>query len=242
MLQSRSDVLLPWFKRHDLPDPAAVSRATFLDAVWTHWKRDASGRIGAARAMSTASLLVEVLRPACEKIEIVGELRRNAARVDSIEIVAVPIPDLHLHAGTPHRLRKQLDRGYRGRWLRQTDGEGNARKTLEIQSVAYWPGARRERLQPLHDWIRVELHLIASADRFGLAQIEHTGPAEFWGWLSRAQAEGGALPAGVAVDEGALWREADGRRQLLPTPTERDVFELIGLAYQPPADRRPVHN
>ena len=35
--------------------------------------------------------------------------------------MAVPIPDLHVHAGTPHRLRKQLDRGYRGRWLRQTN-------------------------------------------------------------------------------------------------------------------------
>ena len=240
MLNSSSDVLLPWFKRHELPDPAAVSRSTFLDAVWSHWKRDAVGRIGSARAMSTASLLVEVLRPACERIEIVGELRRSAARVDAIAIVAVPIPDLHVHAGTPHRLRKQLDRGYRGRWLRQTNEGSHARQTLEIQSVAYWPGARRDRLQPLHDWIRVDLNLVPSADQFGLALIEHTGPAEFWTWLTRSQREGGALPADIAIEDGALWRVSEGRRRMLPMGTERDVFDVIGLPYQSPTERRSV--
>ncbi len=237
MLQDSSDVLLPWFHRHQLPDPAAVTRETFLGAVWTHWKVDDLGRIGSARAMATASLLVELLRPACNRIEIGGELRQNAARVASLVIVAEAIPDLHVHAGTPHRLRRQLERGVNARWLRMTECADPNRRSLEVASVAYWPGSRRAKMEPLHNWIAVELHLVEPPAQFGLVQLLQTCSRTYGAWLARPLAQGGALPEGLAIEGGALWRTGSGEPVLVPTPTERSVFEAIDQSYRAPQDR-----
>ena len=43
-----------------------------------------------AYARDLAEALVELLRPACQRIEIAGSIRRGKARPNDIEIVAVP--------------------------------------------------------------------------------------------------------------------------------------------------------
>ena len=43
-----------------------------------------------SQVLPIAESLVEKLRPACERIEIAGSLRREKAMVGDIEIVAVP--------------------------------------------------------------------------------------------------------------------------------------------------------
>ena len=51
-------------------------------------KRDEGMTLAYAQQMAEA--LVELLAPACERIEIAGSVRRGKARPNDVEIVAIP--------------------------------------------------------------------------------------------------------------------------------------------------------
>ena len=74
--------------------------------------------------------------------------------------------------------------------------------------------------------------------------VIRTGPNKpennFSQWMVTPKYKGGALPDGLKVDSGAVWKvQSDMRLELHPLlmPEERDFFELCGMDYIEPANR-----
>lgn len=177
-----------------------------------------------ARAEQIARTLVDQMAPHCARVEIAGSIRRGCPEVKDIEIVAVP---LLKDEETPGLLFSEPVRtNLLYRWA--TRSGVNWIKTGTSQIVPwtikpdgkYWRGL-------LPAGIKLDL-FIAEPDNFGLIFAIRTGSAEFTQALV-TRAREVKLPS---VD-GYLTR--DGER--VPTPEERDVFELLRLEWLDPARR-----
>lgn len=165
--------------------------------------------------------LVDTLRPYCEKIEIAGSIRRGKADVKDIEIVAEPmlVRPLNLF-GDPgpwkSRLVDFLDR-------------------KDDQFASPIKGDQKYRQYELPQEIKLDLFMVTPPAQWGVIYAIRTGPAEYSRWLVTRRRSGGALPSYLQVRDGGVWRG----QELIPTPTERSFFQLLGLDYIRPENRRP---
>ena len=166
-----------------------------------------SDRRPLAEALGIAASIVSELGPHCERIEIAGSIRRQRPTIGDIEIVCVPAP---------------------------YDASPLFRSGLALV-VEQWPKVRGElpcrytqRRHP--SGMTLDLFMPDPAG-FGLQLAIRTGSAE---WSRRVLAAAW-VRAGYKSVEGILHDVRTGRP--VATPSERELFKLIGLPWVEPLDR-----
>lgn len=166
--------------------------------------------------MNCAERLVEMLRPACQRIEIAGSLRRKKPYCSDIEIVAIPKPVLNLF-GEPSEqteLDSLLDSfpltfTKRGRKMQQFWFDGTS--------------------APFY----VDLFL-PDADTWGVVYMMRTGSPDFSKKMVTRQSWGGYKPDIYEVDDARVWRDGVA----LSTPEEEILFDLWGMKWITPEQRQ----
>jgi DNA polymerase/3'-5' exonuclease PolX len=186
-------------------------------------------RIPLAEAERLAEELVEMLRPASERIEIAGSIRRRKADVGDIELVAVPrtrpVRDMFGRAGA--MVADEL-----GELLDRLLAEGR----VQMRPPKRW-GTRFKAM--IYRGVPVDLFSVLQPAQWGVVFCIRTGPAEFSRRFVTHRRRGGMLPEWLVVREGALWqRMPDRLLKLVEAPEEGDVFRLLGIEYVPPEARR----
>ncbi|MBN1287868.1 MAG: hypothetical protein JXB47_20890 [Anaerolineae bacterium] len=171
-----------------------------------------------AEAQRVAGALVELLAPACARVEVAGSVRRGAATVGDIEIVAVGLPMPRLEFGKPIPTQTPLER-----LLNRLDAE------YKIAKRKRW-GPKFKQLYYRN--CPVDLFVVP-AEEWGAAFVIRTGPAAFSRLLVTPRAQGGAMPGGMRQRDNRLWRGGAA----LATPEEADYFAALGLPVIAPAER-----
>jgi len=167
------------------------------------------------KAKKIADELVELLKPVCERVIIAGSIRRRKPFPNDIELLCIP-----KFNGVVDLLDQKL------KWLIGTH-------VLEYRpnkkgSITYGP--MNKLLRHADSGIGVDI-FSTDEDCWWVALVVRTGPkesniaiataAQRRGWRLRAYGAGFDTPEG-----------------LIRCKSERDVFELVGLPYKEPWERR----
>jgi len=185
--------------------------------------------------------IVEALAPACDRVMIAGSVRRGKAQPKDIEIVYISRTvkerlNLFEWSDVPatEAVIKDLVRRRFWQFDDQVRRNGPLYKRmvremlLPTTSVQDWANANEEQ-------VVVELFRAVS-DNWGYILALRTGPGDFNKiWASKPW-HGGSLPANIVLKDGFVWH--NGRP--VPTPTEEDFFEQIGLPCWSPSERSAV--
>lgn len=173
------------------------------------------GKVKAEDALQVAEALLWLLTPTCERIEIAGSLRRQRPEVSDIELLVIP------------------------RWWAGLDLLDTAAKRMIANGVLDY--RRNKRGSPMYGLQNKYLLHVASgipidifstdAECWPMALVIRTGPkesnitiataAQRKGWRLKAYGGGFDTPNGP-----------------IRCQSEREVFELVGLPYLEPQDRR----
>lgn len=196
-----------------------------------------------------AGELASLLRPACERIQIAGSIRRRRQDVADIELVMVPLysevpaePTLFDSGRTTEVNLLDLicrELKLRGVLADRPDKNGH---------IAWGEKFRRTVYQKGDVAFPADLFVVTPPAQWGVVFLLRTGPAEFNTRLVTARSQGGWCPDDLVFHSGALYQcdplERDLVRQgvrpgeLVPTPEEWDVFHALGIAPIPPSARR----
>lgn len=164
-----------------------------------------------------ADALVERLRPACERIEVAGSIRRKKSEVGDIEIIAIPKPILDL-LGEP-TAQTEVDTML-GAWPIQLTKNGQKYKQFTFAGNS-------------GNLYQVDLFLQPDPATWGVNFMIRTGCGDFSKRMVTAKEYGGLCPPGLSVKDGRVWRNGVA----LDTPEEKDVFALWGIEYIQPEHR-----
>lgn len=171
------------------------------------------------------------LGPLCAEIEVAGSVRRQAAQVTDIEIVArVAAAKIVPVFGKP--LRTPLD---------------TRLAALQAQGHIYpdgKDGGKYKRFRVLKYGVAVDLFL-ASEENWGNILAIRTGDKDFSHALVTMRWRGGLMPDGVVQKGGYLWRVVDmaggedtATLEKIACPTEESFFAALGFGAVPePAQR-----
>lgn len=188
------------------------------------------GRIPLAEAERLAAQVVGLLAPACERIEIAGSIRRRKPEVGDIEIVCVPKRD----APTIHDLFGTRKDGPLVNLLDALCISLHARDVLGHRPDKNGRPAFGERYKRLtFEGVGLDLFSVLPPAQWGVLYTIRTGPAEFSHRLVTPRLQGGWMPSGMRVQDGALW----DRGAIVQTPEEADFFAALGLEVVPPEQR-----
>ena len=177
-----------------------------------------------AQAHRIATQLVDKLRPACERIEIAGSLRRKQAEVGDIEIVAIGRPILDL-LGEPFKtteIEYLLQQWVDDRHIEMRK-DGFKYKQFDFCASEGTP-------------YTVDLFLV-QPETWGVQLLIRTGPAAFSKRMVTSKSSGGWRPDYLFVRDGRVWGRSSNDLPL-NTPEERDVFDLWQMDYIEPEERR----
>lgn len=179
-------------------------------------------------AYKLARDLANDLAPACERIEIVGGLRRRKPDVHDLELLAIPkvYPTALNLFGEASEEYIPLDD-----YLADLVEMG--RLKLGAKN-----GRRFKQFKVLPDRIFCDLFIVLPPAQWGVIKAIRTGPAHYSHWLVTRQERGGALPNHLRVKDGAI-RPLYGDL-VIETPTEESFFEVLGIPMPDPADRMPA--
>jgi DNA polymerase/3'-5' exonuclease PolX len=189
--------------------------------------------IGWSKANRIAQELVDLLRPACQRIEVAGSIRRRKATVHDIEIVAIasvegqsrgdlwgtlePVNLLTGPGGLLERLADQFP--LRAVEVHRADGsvEQQVRQGQLYQAREY-------------QGLPVDLFMVFDPDTWGTIFALRTGPGD---WNTR-----------LVTDCQRYLRRVSGTNvyragQLVPCPEEADFFRALGQPWVEPQDRHP---
>ncbi|XP_073210669.1 DNA polymerase lambda isoform X2 [Lepidochelys kempii] len=158
-----------------------------------------------------------------------GSYRRGKATCGDVDVL-VTHPDGQSHRGIFGKLLDSLRQsGFLTDDLVRQEDSGNQKKYLGVCRLP-GPGRRHRRLD-----IIVVPHC-----EFACALLYFTGSAHF-NRSMRALAKTKGMSLSEHALHAAVVRAPGGRKMgpglVLPTPTERDVFTLLGLPYREPAER-----
>lgn len=176
-------------------------------------------RIPLARAERLAAELVELLRPACLRIEVAGSIRRRKADVGDIELVAIPLVE------QGHDMFGEPNCAYIDRLVILCSDLLNAgvlQQRVRTNGRAW--GTRYK--AAAYCGFPVDLFAVLPPAQFGVLFLLRTGPAEFSRRFVTSRRQGGMLPEWAQVKDGALWHRG-GR--MIETPEEADVWRTLGV-------------
>lgn len=173
------------------------------------------------QALALAHNLLDLLRPACERIEIAGSLRRQRDMIGDLELVAIQQYKEEKNLFGEVIDRQQLiddvicDNITPGRFS-HCKLNGLRHKSFRFQGFP------------------VDLFLV-DANTWGALFTIRTGNAIFSHWSVSQRRMGGGLPDHLYIQDGRVHNRNTGFA--LTTPEEGDVLDLLGL----PADLPPSH-
>ena len=173
-----------------------------------------------AQAHRIATQLVDRLRPACERIEIAGSLRRKQPEVGDIEIVAIPKYQTDLFGEQGEKL--QVDLLLLG-WPIRMHKNGSRYKQFDFCGSEGTP-------------YTVDLFLV-TPEAWGVQLLIRTGPASFSKKMVTQRMRGGWKPDYLFVRDGRVWGRSSNDLPL-NTPEEQDVFDLWQMDYIEPEERK----
>lgn len=195
------------------------------------------GSVSWQEASATAGHLMELLRPACLRIEVAGSIRRGRPEVHDIELVAVP--------------RTRLELQQTGLWapeevlvndLQLAIDRAIANGVLEVHPTDPKRGQRYAKLMTSTEDgtpVQLDLFMPASLEVFGLLLLIRTGPAAFSQRVVTDARRSGYHVADGELHTGAMSCIGASTRHCsrVPTPEERDVFDRLGMRWIAPRDR-----
>lgn len=161
--------------------------------------------------------LIGRLRPACQRIEVAGSIRREKGMIGDIELVAVPkyMSDLFGEPTTISELDDLL-----------TD--------WPIEFVKNGP-KYKQFVFAGHSGSQYTVDLfLPSLETWGCIYMIRTGSADFTARMVTRQEKGGLMPNDLSVADGRVWRNG----AVLDTPEEADVFALWQMDFVEPKDRK----
>lgn len=187
-------------------------------------------RLPLAEAAALSWELVGLLAPYCERLEVLGSIRRGRPDCGDIELLAIP------------KTSAELVRDLFGDPI-----EKRLTSLLEHQLAALLANGDIEKRQPirwgerykafLFDGFPVDLFICRPPAQWGVLSIIRTGSNEFCKRLVTPVEKGGLCPRGLMFQGGALWRLEKGGAVMVETPEETDVFAALGLRYVEPSVR-----
>jgi DNA polymerase/3'-5' exonuclease PolX len=194
----------------------------------------AGGRRPLAAAEAIAAELVGMLRECCARIDVAGSVRRRAAEVGDVELLAEPLV-LVQSVGLFDEPSPTDQLAARCELLRV---RGDIARELDGRRRPAW-GPRHKRFA--YRGLGVDLFVVKAPAEYGVLLALRTGPALFSRRLVTVRQAGGFLPSWFVVHDGALWyrgRDDDQHpERRISTPTEQAFFAALGLRWLPPSER-----
>jgi len=184
-------------------------------------------RVPASYALSIARAFAYYLRPACERLEVAGSIRRRKKTVKDIEIVAIPrafVAERDLFGEVTAWNDK----------IQDCIDDANAREWPWLQHVKDEHGNDRDgdRYKMLVDTrtnVRIDLFLVRPPAQWGVIYLIRTGSADFNKKLIAHMDT-----RGMKFRDGRL---LDKHSKVIDTPEEIDVFKACGVKYKSPEYR-----
>lgn len=206
-------------------------------------------RIPYVTAITAASLLIANIAHVCERIEIVGSLRRRTcdphrpkeATVGDIELIAIP-----QWSGKTNLLWQRMEllkyRLWEGRYA--TNGKVYHRAGplfrkywVPAPGTGYYQPRDRDLLIPrAPDRFPCEIYL-ATRENYGYIMALRTGPDDFNRAFVLNRTQNGLKPADIELDGGKVWLHTQGGevdKVQWHVPHEIDFFRALELAFIPP--------
>ena len=180
-----------------------------------------------ATAKQIATNIINVLKPACARIEIAGSLRRGKPEVKDIEIVCVPADKRAMAVFGKKRAFESMFEELVSNWA--ATAKWSVRKN----------GARYKQFESKSHGIKLDLFIVRPPAQWGVIYAIRTGPAEFSQWLVTAREKGGALPEYTKVEHGGVYayNAASDDADLLPMSEEIHFLDFLGLGWMEPHER-----
>ena len=171
--------------------------------------------------LELAQKVVTALRPGCARVEIAGSIRRKKVLIGDLEIVAIPLQtDLFgNHSLTMTGLDVVLAELVQAGKLAVPTRDGPRYKQFGVVSC---PGL----------WLDL---FLCEPQRWGVTYTLRTGSANFSRKAVTPRWRGGYLPKGFKVEGGRI---IDSNDDLIETPEESDVFEVLTCGWISPEKRR----
>jgi DNA polymerase/3'-5' exonuclease PolX len=164
-------------------------------------------------ASGLAIELMRILRPACDRIEIAGSLRRNKPDVGDIELVCIP--------------KEQTD--LFGEKYCNANGIS---QVLSLNGAAlHKDGEHFKQINLRHCMCDL---FITTPECWGVIFMIRTGSADFSHKMVTPKQYGGYMPGYLKVKDGRLWNGST----IIETPEEKDVFNAYNMEYIIPEIRR----
>ena len=172
------------------------------------------------QAKFLANDIILALKSGCVRIEIAGSIRRDKPEVKDIEIVVEP------------KYASNLDMfGINQNCISMLDPLIN--ELLFLSSAVLCKNGKKYK-QISFPSICLDLFIVTPPAQWGVIFTLRTGPAYFSHRLVSPKYNGfGYLSPGHKVAGGALWY----LDTIIPTPEEKDFFDIIGLDWIEPKDR-----
>lgn len=187
------------------------------------------------QALKIAESLVETFRPACDRIEIQGSLRRLKPEVKDIDLLVIPnltsLPQPRAVFGQP------VPKIYKTA-LDKIIGEMEEQGSIRLEKI----GDHQKRFYVLNAGISVELYLVLPPATWGVRSVIRTGPKEFSHWCVTRKRSNGGLPNGYRVQDGAVWKGEKEVKDLageqpVGFDSELDFLNFLGLGWVEPSER-----
>ena len=176
-----------------------------------------------------AAELVELLRGACERLEVAGSLRRGAAEVGDVELVCVPRIGPSLYAGDLFGGGGPSKVDYLAEKLRELKGRGVLRDRPDSRGRPSWGERSVRALYGERPSVAVDIFMVRPPAQWGAIMFIRTGPAEYVKWaMERLQGRGYRCADGRVVNQAGM---------VQATPTEAEVYGLLGWEYREPGLR-----
>ena len=182
-------------------------------------------------ALGIANQFRALIFPDCIRTNLAGSIRRGESEVHDIEIICEPTrtPVLNIFGDVVS-------------WTSNLDDlmdslliTGEICKRADKHGRPAW-GSKYKRLS--YKGFPIDLFAVIPPAQYGVIMMIRTGPAEFSHKMVTPRYLGGLMPNEYQVKDGALWDNVGER--LLVTPEERRLFDVYGMPYINPEDRKKV--